>query len=61
MTAKDVFAGKLKIGDTVRFTHNGAWGRVMDLVQTSIDGTKVAVLLHDGQFTDISNVEKIYG
>jgi len=58
MTAKDVYAGKLKIGDRVRVKSTGEEYEVTDLFSASVDGTHLTVVMGRDRWCDISQVEK---
>lgn len=59
MTAKDVYAGKLKIGDRVRVKSTGEEYEVTDLFSASVDGTRLTVVMGRDRWCDISQVEKV--
>lgn len=59
MTAKEVYSGKLKIGDKVRVIGSGEEYVVTDLFSASVDGTHLTVVMGRDRWADISQVEKV--
>ena len=59
MTAKEVYAGKLKVGDRVRVKSTGEEYEVTDLFSASIDGTHLTVVMGMDFWCDISQVDKV--
>ena len=59
MTAKEVYAGKLKIGDRVRVKSTGEEYEVTDLFSASIDGTHLTVVMGRDFWCDVSQVDKV--
>ena len=56
MTAKEVYAGKLKVGDRVRVKSTGEEYEVTDLFSASVDGTHLTVHDTDQRFPDFSDL-----
>lgn len=59
MTAKEVYAGKLRIGDRVRVISSGEEYTVTDLFSASVDGSHLTVVMGRERWCDISQVEKV--
>lgn len=59
MTAKEVYAGGLKIGDRVRVITTGEEYVVTDLFSASVDGSHLTVVMGRDRWCDVSQVEKI--
>ena len=59
MTPKDVWTGKLKIGDRVRVTATKEEYTVTDLFSAAIDGSRLTVVMGRDRWTDVSQVEKV--
>lgn len=59
MTPKDVWSGKLKIGDRVRLLSDGMEYEVTDLFSAAIDGTRLTVVMGRDRWADVSQVEKV--
>jgi len=59
MTAKEVYSGKLKIGDRVRVLSTGEEYDVTDLFPASVDGVHLTVVMGRDRWADISQVEKV--
>lgn len=59
MTAKDVYAGKLKVGDRVRVLDSGEVHEVTDLFTASVDGSHLTVVMGRDFWRDISQVERV--
>lgn len=59
MTPKDVWAGRLKIGDRVRVRSTGEEYTVTDLFSAAIDGSRLTVVMGHDRWTDVSQVDKV--
>ena len=59
MTAKEVYAGKLKVGDRVRVKSTGEEYEVTDLFSASVDGTHLTVVMGRDRWCDISQVDRV--
>lgn len=59
MTPKEVWSGKLKVGDKVRVIDTGEVYQVTDLFSASVDGKRLTVVMGRDRWTDVSNVEKV--
>lgn len=59
MTPKDVWTGKLKIGDRVRVIATKEEYRVTDLFSAAVDGSRLTVVMGPDRWADVSQVEKI--
>lgn len=59
MTAKEVYQGGLKPGDSVRVIATGRVYVVDDIVAASVDGTRINVLVSPDLWYDVSEVEKV--
>lgn len=59
MTAKEVYAGLLVIGDRVRVIQTGRVWTVRDLVTSNVRGDRLTVLVDQDLMYDITEIEKV--